>query len=225
MHIRVARDFKEDIIQAFYDGIKHKPETTFGNVKADVLADKDPHFAPRQFLQRHRGVGGRRSPACGRSTRTARDIQREDGAQTAGDPGDGHARAPTALRRCANALRGLRRVAEPPMPIEGEAAHFDHRVDDDHWEQPGNLFRKMNAAQRQMLFENTARAMGDAKLHIKQRHIANCTKGRPGLRQGRGRCDCEAREGSAEPSDRGCRIASEAGQSRRPAAYVEGAQL
>ncbi|WP_445221482.1 HD domain-containing protein [Bradyrhizobium sp. Pa8] len=36
--------FKEDIIQAFYDGIKHKPQTTFGNVKADVLADKDPHF-------------------------------------------------------------------------------------------------------------------------------------------------------------------------------------
>jgi hypothetical protein len=26
--------FKEDIIQAFYDGIKHKPDTTFGNVKA-----------------------------------------------------------------------------------------------------------------------------------------------------------------------------------------------
>src|SRR6202047_1136787 len=33
--------FKEDIIQTFYDGIKHKPETTFGNVKADVLAHKD----------------------------------------------------------------------------------------------------------------------------------------------------------------------------------------
>src|SRR6185312_12234434 len=26
--------FKEDIIQTFYIGIKHKPETTFGNVKA-----------------------------------------------------------------------------------------------------------------------------------------------------------------------------------------------
>ena len=51
-HPRTAH-FKEDIIQAFYDGIKHKPETTFGNVKADVLADKDPHFHPRQFLQRH----------------------------------------------------------------------------------------------------------------------------------------------------------------------------
>jgi hypothetical protein len=28
--------FKEDIIQTFYEGIKRKPETTFGNVKADV---------------------------------------------------------------------------------------------------------------------------------------------------------------------------------------------
>jgi hypothetical protein len=36
--------FKEDILQAFYDGIRHKPETTFGNVKADVLADKDSGF-------------------------------------------------------------------------------------------------------------------------------------------------------------------------------------
>jgi hypothetical protein len=41
--------FKEDIIQAFYDGIKGKPETTFGNVKADVLADKDPTFNRGNF--------------------------------------------------------------------------------------------------------------------------------------------------------------------------------
>jgi HD domain len=41
--------FKEDIIQAFYDGIKHKPETTFGNVKVDVLADKDPLFKRGNF--------------------------------------------------------------------------------------------------------------------------------------------------------------------------------
>ena len=41
--------FKEDIIQAFYDGIKHKPETTFGNVKADVLADKDASFRRGNF--------------------------------------------------------------------------------------------------------------------------------------------------------------------------------
>ena len=41
--------FQEDIIQAFYDGIRHKPDTTFGNVKADVLADKDPQFQRRNF--------------------------------------------------------------------------------------------------------------------------------------------------------------------------------
>jgi hypothetical protein len=41
--------FKEDILQTFYDGIKHKPETTFGNVKADVLADKDPGFRRGNF--------------------------------------------------------------------------------------------------------------------------------------------------------------------------------
>lgn len=42
-------NFKEDIIQAFYDGIKHKPDTTFGNVKTDVIADKEPRFRPANF--------------------------------------------------------------------------------------------------------------------------------------------------------------------------------
>lgn len=41
--------FKEDIIQAFYDGIRSKPDTTFGNVKADVIADKEPHFHRGNF--------------------------------------------------------------------------------------------------------------------------------------------------------------------------------
>src|SRR3981081_3240585 len=47
--------FKEDIIQAFYDGIEHKPETTFGNVKADVLADKNPAFRRGNFCRVIRG--------------------------------------------------------------------------------------------------------------------------------------------------------------------------
>jgi hypothetical protein len=50
VHPRTER-FKEDIIQTFYDGIKHKPDTTFGNVKADVLADKDPHFKRGNFCR------------------------------------------------------------------------------------------------------------------------------------------------------------------------------
>ncbi len=53
-HPRSAQ-FKEDIIQAFYDGIQHKPESTFGNVKADVLADKDPRFVRGNFCDVIRG--------------------------------------------------------------------------------------------------------------------------------------------------------------------------
>jgi hypothetical protein len=43
--------FKEEIIQAFYDAIHARPETTFGNVKADVLADKDSSFRPGNFCR------------------------------------------------------------------------------------------------------------------------------------------------------------------------------
>jgi catalase len=70
-------------------------------------------------------------------------------------------------------------LIEPPLPIEGSATYWDHRVDDDHYEQPGNLFRKMSPEQQRLLFENTARAMGDARLEVKRRHIANCTKADP----------------------------------------------
>src|SRR3984893_7967964 len=50
VHPRPGR-FKEEIIQAFYDGIHDKPETTFGTVNADVLADKDPSFRPENFCR------------------------------------------------------------------------------------------------------------------------------------------------------------------------------
>lgn len=53
-HPRPQR-FKEDIIQAFYDGIRHKPDTTFGNVKADVIADKEPSFRRGNFCTVIRG--------------------------------------------------------------------------------------------------------------------------------------------------------------------------
>lgn len=43
--------FKEEIIQAFYEGIRHKPDSTFGNVKADVIADKEPGFGPGNFCE------------------------------------------------------------------------------------------------------------------------------------------------------------------------------
>jgi HD domain-containing protein len=36
--------FEEQLIQAFYDGFKHKPDTTFGTLNADIIAAKDPNF-------------------------------------------------------------------------------------------------------------------------------------------------------------------------------------
>ena len=54
-----TKHFKEDIIQTFYDGIKHKPESTFGNVKADVLADKDASFRRENFCRVIRGSAWR----------------------------------------------------------------------------------------------------------------------------------------------------------------------
>ena len=69
---------------------------------------------------------------------------------------------------------------EPPLPIYGPGDIWDFREDDaDYYTQPGKLFRLMSPAQQQVLFENTARALGDAPEFIKRRHIANCSKADP----------------------------------------------
>jgi catalase len=73
---------------------------------------------------------------------------------------------------------------ELPLQVEGAAAHWDHRVDDDHYQQPGDLFRNLNPQQKQALFDNTARSVGGAAKHIQERHIANCTKADPAYGKG-----------------------------------------
>lgn len=44
-------DFKSRILAAFTEGIRHRPETTFGNVKADVLAHCVPGFVRGDFVE------------------------------------------------------------------------------------------------------------------------------------------------------------------------------
>jgi hypothetical protein len=44
-------DFKNRILAAFTDGIRDRPETTFGNVKADVLAHFVPGFVRGDFVE------------------------------------------------------------------------------------------------------------------------------------------------------------------------------
>ncbi len=69
--------------------------------------------------------------------------------------------------------------SEPPLAAEGMADHWDHRVDEDNFSQPGNLFRLMTPEQQQVLFENTARSVGGASKAVQQKHIENCAKADP----------------------------------------------
>ena len=73
---------------------------------------------------------------------------------------------------------------EPPLSIEGSADHWNHREDTDYYSQPGALFRLMTPAQRQVLFENTARSVGGATKEIQLRHIENCRKADPAYGDG-----------------------------------------
>jgi catalase len=66
---------------------------------------------------------------------------------------------------------------EPPLELDGALFHYDFWEDeDDYFTQPGDLFRLMSPEQQQVLFDNTARAMGDIPKEIKMRHIKHCLK-------------------------------------------------
>ncbi len=71
--------------------------------------------------------------------------------------------------------------ADPAMAIGAVADRFNYREDDaNYFEQPGILFReKMTDEQRQVLFENTARAIDGASEATVERHIYNCTQADP----------------------------------------------
>lgn len=63
----------------------------------------------------------------------------------------------------------------PEEKADGNISRWNFREDDDdYYTQPGKLFNLMNDEQKQVLFENTARNMGDSEEMIKLRHIKNC---------------------------------------------------
>jgi len=71
------------------------------------------------------------------------------------------------------------RAAEPPLKISGDADRYDHRVGNDDYTQPGNLFRLMSPEQKQQLFHNYKAAMDGVPEHIIRRQIAHCLKADP----------------------------------------------
>ncbi|MEN3113556.1 catalase [Uliginosibacterium paludis] len=64
-------------------------------------------------------------------------------------------------------------LSESPLAVFGDAAHYDHRVDEDYYSQPGALFRLFDAGQRERLFANIAAAMQGVPEDIQRRQIAH----------------------------------------------------
>ncbi|QRP50248.1 HD domain-containing protein [Amycolatopsis sp. FDAARGOS 1241] len=48
-------DFKNEFLQAFFDGLKHRPDTTYGTVNAGVLEHFIPGFKSATMVERIRG--------------------------------------------------------------------------------------------------------------------------------------------------------------------------
>jgi hypothetical protein len=48
--------FKEEFLQTFVDGLKHRPDTTFGTMNADVLTEFVPGFRPLDMVDRVRSA-------------------------------------------------------------------------------------------------------------------------------------------------------------------------
>jgi catalase len=77
------------------------------------------------------------------------------------------------------------RSATVPPEVAGDVFRYDYRKDDhDYYRQPGELFRAMTPDQQKVLFENTARNMGDSTLQVKHRHIYHCFRADPAYGSG-----------------------------------------
>jgi catalase len=75
-------------------------------------------------------------------------------------------------------------VKEPPLKISGDADRYDHRAGNDDYTQPGNLFRLMDDAQKQALFNNIAAAMQGVPQEIIDRQLGHFEKADPAYADG-----------------------------------------
>jgi catalase len=76
------------------------------------------------------------------------------------------------------------RFAEPPLRISGDADRYNHRVGNDDYTQPGNLFRLMTSEQQNRLFSNIAASMAGVPDEIVQRQLAHFHKADPRYAEG-----------------------------------------
>src|SRR5260370_4725090 len=79
---------------------------------------------------------------------------------------------------------------ERPRTISGSVDRHNHRLDNDYYTQPGNLFRLMTAGQRERLIGNIVASMKTVPPDIQKRQIQHFMKADPaygtGVAQGLG---------------------------------------
>ncbi|MBI1258099.1 MAG: catalase, partial [Chloroflexi bacterium] len=74
--------------------------------------------------------------------------------------------------------------SEPPFPVDGEGARYNHREGNDDYTQPGNLFRLMTPDAQARLIENIVGSMTGVPTYIQERQIAHFFKADPAYGRG-----------------------------------------
>ena len=165
---------------------------------------QDAAGAPVLLWRRPALPAGRQpSPHPGQRARCPVHSYHRDGAMRVDGNSRRHARLRAQqLRRVAGAarLRASRRCASTAPPTTGTTA----RTTTTTTRSPARCSALMSPAQQKVLFENTARAMGDAPEGGQDPPHRQLHEGRPGLRRGRG-------QGAGHPAGAKCADGNPAG--------------
>ena len=108
----------------------------------------------------------------------------KDGPMRSFDNNSGNVDAYYEPNMYADAPKEDARYKEPPLKVNGDADHYNHRDGNDDYGQPGDLFRLFNAEQKQRLFDNIAAAMQGVPQNIIEKQCQHFDKADPAYGKG-----------------------------------------
>ena len=74
--------------------------------------------------------------------------------------------------------------SEPPFPVDGDGARYDHRDGNDDYTQAGNLFRLLTQPEQQRLIDNIVGSLGTVPQYIQERMLVHFYKADPAYGEG-----------------------------------------
>jgi catalase len=74
--------------------------------------------------------------------------------------------------------------SEPPFPVDGEGARYDHREGNDDYTQAGDLFRLMTPEEQRRLIENIVAPLSTVPQYIQERMLVHFFKADPAYGEG-----------------------------------------